>query len=92
MKIRAIDLGNGYAELVKEFPGLIEFQSAWLGNWDRLVVTDTKDVYFARLINGTIIPVENPRIVPPIFNLRVIIGKPTDGEWQICEVMEPLRL
>jgi hypothetical protein len=88
---KAIDLGNGYAELAEEFPDLAEFQTAWLGTYSRLVVTDTKGVYFARRINGEIIRVENPETVPLIPDLRVIIGKAENGDWQICRAMEALR-
>jgi len=84
----AVDRGNGYAELVEEFPTLTDFRPAWLGDYHRLVVTQQQGLYFARQINGRILIAVNDLLVAPIPDMPVIIGKTNDGKWHIVRALE----
>lgn len=90
MNRKILDRGNGYAELVEEFPDLEHFQTVRLGDRERLVVTGESGIYFAWQMNGKIIRVINDARVPPIPDLLVIVGeeKALAGAWHICRVKE----
>jgi hypothetical protein len=79
----AIDLGNGYAQLVEEYPELHDFKPAWLGDYNRQVATARPGVYFARRITGQVFAVVNDLHIPAIPDLPVIVGQSQDGTWHI---------
>ncbi len=85
MKTQVIDLGNGYAELVEQYPTLTDFRPAWLGDLHRQVVANRQDLYYARRIDGELLVAVNDLTVPPIPDLPVIIGKDKrdGGLWHI---------
>lgn len=86
----AIDRGNGYAQLVEEFPALTDFRPAWLGDYHRLVVTGQQGVYFARQIDGQIITAVNDLLIAPMPDMPVIVGreKTAAGAWHIVRARE----
>jgi len=90
MNVEAIDRGNGYAELVEEYPTLTDFRPAWLGDYHRLVVTGQPGAYFARQIDGQILVVINDMAIAPVPDLPVIIGKDkaSSGRWHIVRALQ----
>ena len=84
----ALDRGNGYAELVEEYPELRDFKPAWLGDYSRQVATGHPSVYFARRITGQIFVAVNDLRVPAVPDLPVIVGQSKDGTWHIVRARE----
>jgi hypothetical protein len=79
----ALDRGNGYAELVEQYPTLTDFRPAWLGDLHRQVTANRQDLYYVRRVDGVLLVVVNDLGVPPIPDLPVIVGQSQDGAWHI---------
>lgn len=88
MNIQAIDRGNGYAQLVEEYPELTDFKPAWLGDYVRQMVTSRQGFYFARRITGEVFAVANDMGIPPIPDLPVIAGQSRDCVWHILRALQ----
>jgi hypothetical protein len=64
--------------------------AVWLGNLDGEVETGIPGRYYARQANGQVITVKNAALVPPLFDLHVLVRRSRiqPNIWQITEVIE----